>query len=59
MLEHPDVARIEETGNSLAEDYSVLHCETCGCGIREDDPYYDINDTVYCQDCVKEMLRYA
>lgn len=59
MLEHPAITRILSTGRPCVEDYSVLHCEKCGSAIREEEPYYDFGDTIYCQDCVDNMKRYA
>ena len=56
--DHPDVARALETGYPHIGD-TALHCDVCGAGIHEDEPYYEIAGDIYCPDCVERAKRYA
>lgn len=58
MLEHPDITRTLETGYPFAPEGVVFYCESCGCGIREDDLYWDIGDKIYCPDCAEGRFRH-
>lgn len=59
MLEHPDITRTLETGSPYIPHRGALRCVVCGCEIREDDLYYDIDDVVYCPECVDAFRRRA
>lgn len=57
--DHPAIACALKTGYPPVEDYSVYRCEKCGASIREDEPYYEIGNEIYCPECVEGMKHYA
>ena len=37
----------------------VMQCDICRADIFETDIYYDINDTIYCVDCMADEMKVA
>lgn len=35
----------------------VMNCDICRADIFETDIYYDINDTIYCFDCMDDLQQ--
>ena len=58
MIEHPDITAAELTGYPRQRQ-NGLRCRLCGCIICEDEPYYDLEDWIYCPNCLAKCLRYG
>ena len=40
-------------------DERIYTCEKCGCGIYEDETYYDLDGIVWCEECIKNRAHLA
>ena len=39
------------------KDRQCLHCAICGAAILYGDDYFDIDDVIYCEDCLADQFR--
>ena len=39
------------------KDRQCLHCAICGFAILDGEDYFDVDDLIYCEDCMMDSYR--
>lgn len=54
--DHPDIIRVETTGY-IEDEKAEYQCSCCECEIYEGEVYFEIEEEIYCEDCLNDIFK--